>query len=180
VRMQPTSEAARVRLAQALARAGHAGRARAAFDAALDLDTADAATHNALGRFLHTVGDTAAALGHLDQAIRLAPELAAYHRDAGVARHLAGEADSALAHLQRTLTLDAGLPGARRLAALLAEAAGDTAEAVTHWQALRGTTGADSVVAEGAAALRRLGRPALAAEWEEQVDAVTAPAGKSP
>jgi tetratricopeptide (TPR) repeat protein len=180
VRMQPTSEAARVRLAQALARAGHAGRARAAFDAALDLDTADAATHNALGRFLHTVGDTAAALDHLDQAIRLAPELAAYHRDAGVARHLAGEADSALAHLQRTLTLDAGLPGARRLAALLAEAAGDTAEAVTHWQALRGTTGADSVVAEGAAALRRLGRPALAAEWEEQVDAVTAPAGKSP
>jgi serine/threonine-protein kinase len=102
---QPNSVEARLGLAKALERQGHAEAAESAYRAAATLQPTFWSTHTHLGVFLISQGRIEEAIPAFESAIRLSPQNTRAVNLLGVAYQLLGRNEAAIAEYQRSLAI---------------------------------------------------------------------------
>jgi tetratricopeptide (TPR) repeat protein len=138
VAKRPQNSRGHTNLGYALAQAGRAAEAIAAYERALALDPSNPEAHNNLGEALGRLGRLDEAVAHLDEAVRLKPGYAEAYNNLGNAAAVAGDLDAALSHYRRALRLRPGYAQAHNNLAVALTRRGAWDEALRHFdEALR-------------------------------------------
>jgi len=113
------------------------GRAREAYEKALDLDPGLADAHVNLGRHWHVAGERGRAEPHYREAVRLAPEDPTPHFNLGVLLDELGRQEEAILAYRQALQRDPEFTDAHCNLGLLLESLGRRQEAMRHLLAAR-------------------------------------------
>lgn len=115
-------------------RATYAGRARALYQRALQLNPQLAETHNNLGLLLHSTGDVATAVEHYEKAAELEPQAGFYQANLSRGHFELKQYDSARQAAERAIQADPSLNGAHETLGDIYAAQGDWTNALSAWE----------------------------------------------
>lgn len=140
------------------ARASYAGKARALYLRALQIDPKLADTHNNLGLLLHSAGDVQAAVHHYEQATQIDPQAGFYQANLSRGYYDTERYEDALGAVRRALQIDPTLAGARETLGDIFAAEENWSEALEAWEAIEQLGTSPQLEQKIARARSRLGR----------------------
>lgn len=140
------------------ARASYAGKARALYLRALQIDPKLADTHNNLALLLHSAGDVQTAVRHYEQATTIDPNAGFYQANLSRAYYDLERYSEARAAVHRALHIDPSLAGARETLGDILAAEGDWPQALEAWESIQQREASPQLVQKIARARSQLGR----------------------